>query len=117
MSKSLDKIIKKYIRQEVETELSRQLAPLEVLRKYDDVETLTLEEVAQVLRVNERLIKDAAKRGEIPSFSFGQQIRFPKVLIAKVLLGIWKPEKKKKTDIQYNRNSEIERMARELVAD
>lgn len=114
MSKSLDKIIKEYIRQEVKSELSRWLEPLEVLRGFD-AEMLTAQEVADVFRVNERLIKDAAKRGEIPSFSFGQQLRFPKVLIAKVLLGVWKPEKKKRADIKYNRQSEIERMARDLV--
>lgn len=93
----IEDFIKAEIKKEVLAVTSQIRAQFQVLNGFENVETLTLQEVSEILRLNPDVIREAVKRNEIPGIKIGRSLIFPKYLIALFLLGEWeKPQKESK---------------------
>jgi excisionase family DNA binding protein len=86
---SIEEIISNKISEIVETHLSERLSPIEVLRDFEGVEVLTLDEAAKVLRQDKEVVRAAAHRREIPHRTIGRSMIFPKRLLVEYLTGVW----------------------------
>ena len=112
----IDEYIEATLEKLVKQEVSRTLEPLVMLKEFDNIEQLTIEEVCKLFRrepdeKSKQWIREGCKRGEIPCVKVGDSYLFPKRQMVMFLLGEWKPEKEKKP----KKYSNLREVAREFV--
>lgn len=89
--------LKNEIELAVEKRVSDAIEPIRVLKDFESVEVLTLDEVCKVLRFDSKeKIRDACKRGELPHVVVGRDIIFPKRLLVEYLMGTWRARTEEK---------------------
>ena len=112
----IDEYIEERLEKLVEAKISKTLEPLVMLKEFDNVEQLTIDEVCKIFRrdaddKSKQWIREACKRGEIPCVKVGDSYLFPKRQMVMLLLGEWKPEKENKK----KKFSNLRDVAREFV--
>ncbi len=86
---SIDEIISSQIEQKISIKVTEVLEPLQILKGFEGVEVLTLEEMSTILRKDKEIIRAACHRGEIPHQPIGRDLIFPKRLVIDFLMGVW----------------------------
>jgi hypothetical protein len=113
---SIDQIIEMQIDEKVKERVAETLEPMTMLRGFEDVDVLTFDETARLLRLAPDELENAIKTDSVPCIKPGKlrsTWRFPKRLLVEYLLCIWKPkEKKEKVRIP---NNDISAMAGKLI--
>jgi excisionase family DNA binding protein len=89
----IDEYINEKIRGAAREILAEMVEPVAVLKDFRDVEILTLDEAAKVLRREKQLVREACARGELPHQKIGRDLIFPKKTFAAYLSGEWKAVK------------------------
>ncbi|HEY0770489.1 MAG TPA: helix-turn-helix domain-containing protein [Sphingobacteriaceae bacterium] len=113
----IDEILDEIIDNKVKEKITEMFEPLVMLKKYEYVDQLTIEEVCEVFRrepteASKNWVREGCKRGEIPHIKVGDSYFFPKYQLAEMMSGLWKPEKvKKEKSVKFN----LSAVARELV--
>lgn len=112
----LDEFVKENIKLAVKDELANIFEPLKMLKNFENVEQLTLDEVCALFRRepnehSKQWIRGACKRGEIPHVKIGDSYLFPKRQMVLLLLGEWKPAEKEKPKKVFG----LREVAREFV--
>jgi excisionase family DNA binding protein len=95
--------------------VAEMVEPVHVLKDFETVEVLTLDEACRVLRCDRQKLRDACRRGEVPFERLGRDLIFPKRTLVTYLCGEWRPPAKGEKENSISKSNDSSGKIRDFV--